>query len=203
MPTESVRQAAAQLARMRGMNAMYHRRFFSDIRFTTVMSLALLALGVWLSDYFFLAVPVIALLGAAQTAFDASYLIFSRQYATRLERYLNARMEEPVLVANLLEDSYLFPLDQRKIVTLAFGSGFTWFGWMTALYTLTGIAVYGTGLYLSLGVLDETGSLALAATYLVSLSAVTVATIGVGSWWFAGGEGERRLASVLDAEFPT
>ncbi len=185
------------------MNAAYHRRFFSDIRFTVVATVAILALGAGLDDVFYLAVPVVALLGAAQTAFDASYLIFSRHYATRLERYLNSRVEEPVLVANLLEDSYLFPLGKRKIVTLALGSGFSWFGWMTALYTLTGVAAYGTGAYLSLRVLEDIGSRTLAAVYLISLAGLTVFTLGVGLWWFVGGEGERRLTTILDAEFPT
>ena len=199
---DSIRLAARQLDRMRGMNVMYHRRFFSDIRFTIVATIAILALGAGLHSAFFLAVPVVALLGAAQTAFDASYLIFSRHYATRLERYLNSRIEDPVLIAHLLEDAYLFPLSSRKVVTLAFGPGFSWFGWMTVLYTATGLAAYGTGAYLSLQVLDDIGSRALAATYLVSLSVITVVTVGVGLWWFVGGEGERRLAAVLDNEFP-
>lgn len=193
--------AARQLARMRGMNAAYHRRFFGDVRFVVVLVLALLAAGLELDRRMFLAIPFVALLGAAQTAFDASYLMFSRHYAARLERYLNDRVGREVLVAHRLEDAYLFPLDTRKIVTLAGGSGFTWFGFMTGFIALLGIGAYVTGLLLSLDVLSDNGSATLAGTYLGVLFGLTILALAVGAWWFVGGEGERRLARVLDDAF--
>ena len=89
--------ALQQLSRMRGMNAMYHRQFFSDVRFTTVTLLALFVAGAAVDPWIFLAVPFVALLGAMSTAFDASYLIFSRQFATRLEQFINVRTGSDVL----------------------------------------------------------------------------------------------------------
>jgi hypothetical protein len=56
LPTE-LGVALRQLARMRGMNATYHARFFSDIRFTTVVALALFAAGFALDRRLFLAIP--------------------------------------------------------------------------------------------------------------------------------------------------
>jgi hypothetical protein len=194
--------AARQLARMRGMNAAYHRRFFSDVRFSVVVILLTLLAGATWERWMFLAVPFLALAGAAQTAFDASYLLFSRQYASRLERYLDDRVGEDVLIAHRLEDAYLFPLDSRKVVTLAFGRGFTWFGFMTLFYTLLGVLAYLVGLGLSLDVLTDHGSTSLAATYLGVLFGLTILAIVVGGWWFVGGEGERRLRTVLDDAFP-
>jgi hypothetical protein len=135
--------AGEQLARMRGMNAAYHRRFFADIRFTTSSPWGS-SPPAWRSTTgSFLAIPPVALLGACQTAFDASYLIFSRHYAARLERLINAELGRDVLVAHRLEDAYLFPLDRPKVVTFTL-RGFTWFGFMTALYTMAGIGVYVT-----------------------------------------------------------
>lgn len=196
-----VELAARQLARMRGMDAAYHRRFFGDVRFTLVLVLALFAGGLELDRRLYLAIPFVALLGATQTAFDASYLVFSRHYATRLERYLNRRMGRDVLVAHRLEEAYLFPLDARKIVTLAGGSGFTWFGFMTGFITLLGIGAYATGLVLSLDVLTDRGSVMLAGIYLGVLFGLTILALAVGAWWFVGGEGERRLSTVLDDAF--
>ena len=192
--------AHRQLARMRGMNAMYHRQFFRDIRFTTVAILAMFTLGAAVDRWLFLTIPFVALLGAASTAFDASYLIFSRQYATRLERFINEHSDEPVLVASELEDAYLFPLDDRKIVTLRFGRDFTWFGFMTILYTALGVLAYLVGLGLSLDVLSDS-SADYAAPYLVALATLTIAALVVGGWWFVGGVGEERLRRILDARF--
>ena len=39
------------------------------------------------------------------------------------------------------------------------------------------------------------------ALYLMPLLTLTAASLAVGLWWFVGGEGERRLAKVLDNEF--
>jgi hypothetical protein len=195
--------AARQLARMRGMNARYHDRFFSDIRFSTFGVLALIVAGLVVDRWLFLAIPVVALLGAAQTAFDASYLIFSRQYATRLEKELNRLLGRDILIAHRLEDTYLFPLDDRKIVTLAGGRGFSWFGFMTAFYTILGMGSYAVGVGLSLDVIRDNGAILYGGIYLASLATLTAAALVVGFWWFVGGEGERRLKHVLDESFPT
>ncbi len=193
--------ALQQLSRMRGMNALYHRQFFSDVRFTTVTVLALFVAGAAIDRWIFLAVPFVALLGATSTAFDASYLIFSRQYATRLERFINDRVGSEVLIAHELEDTYLFPLDRTKIVTLRFGDDFTWFGFMTAFYTLLGVAAYLTGLALSLDVLSDAGRASIGFAYLATLAVFTLGSLAVGAWWFVGDTGEERLASVLDRHF--
>lgn len=195
--------ASAQLARMRGMNAAYHRQFFSDIRFTTLVSLGLFVAAFAIDDRLALALPVVALLGACQTAFDASYLIFSRHYAAALEQFINGQLGRDVLVAHRLENSYLFELDRTKLVTLSVSPGaFTWFGFMTGLYTLVGVGVYVVGIVLSLDVIGTSVSVRAGAAYLIGLAIVTVTAAVVGVWWFVGGEGERRLRHVLDESFP-
>jgi hypothetical protein len=196
------RLAQAQLRRMRAMTALYHRQFFGDVRFTLVVLLAIFAAGLFGAEPMFLAAPPVALLGAAQAAFDASYLIFARQYAARLERYLNASAGQKILVGADLEAAYLFPLDRRKMVTVAVGDGFTWFGLMTILYTVLGAAAFITGLAASWSSAFETIGGGWTAAYLVSLGVVTIATIGAGVWWFWGGTGERRLRDILDDAFP-
>lgn len=198
---EATTLAAAQLRRMRGMNRFYHERFFADVRFVTVGVVALLVIGWWSVPLAFLLIPPLALIGAAQTAFDASYLIFSRHYAERLERYLNDKTESTVLVAHELENSYLFPLSSRKIVTAAFGVGFSWFGFMTLFYTALGVIVFGFGLVLGWPHLVDAGT-GWAFAYLISLATLGLIALVVGWWWFVTGAGELRLSSVLDKYFP-
>ena len=190
-----------QLARMRGMNAMYHRRFFTDIQFTTAAVLAMLVAGAAVDRWLFLTIPFIALMGATSTAFDASYLIFSRQYATRLEQFINSAVDRGVLIAHELENAYLFPLDETKIVTVAFRRGFTWFGFMTLFYTASGVIVYLVGLGLSLDVLSDAGRADWGFAYLTSLAVMTIASLFAGGWWFVVGTGEARLRAVLDRHF--
>lgn len=182
------------------MTRYYHDRFFSDIRFTTVAVMALLLVGWWEVPEAFALVPVVALMGAVATAFDASYLIFARQYAARLERRLDP--DRTTLVASDLEAAYLFPLDRRKIVTVALGGGFTWFGFVTLFYTLVGLGSGAFGLVLALPVLADHGS-AWSIPYVIGLGSLTLATLAVGLWWFPGGVGERRLRQVLDRAFGT
>lgn len=181
------------------MTALYHRRFFADIRFTLVVILALFTAAAFGAELMVVAVPFVALLGATQTAFDASYLIFARQYAARLERWINAQLGTELLVASRLEDVYLFPLDLRKVVTLASGAGFTWFGFMTAFYTLVGAAAYVVGLAIGLEVLEGHGRWYEAFGW--GLGVLTLCALGTGVWWFVGGVGERRLRAVLDEVF--
>ena len=200
---EQLLVASRQLERMRGMNARYHDRFFSDVRFTTATTLGLLVAGALVERWLFLAVAPVALVGAAQTAFDAGYLIFSRHYATRLEHAINQMIGRDLLIAHRLEDSYLFPLSERKIVTLAPGNGFSWFGFMTALYTLLGVGMFAVGIGLSLDVIRDNSAILYGGIYLASLAGLTIAALAVGFWWFVGGEGERRLDAILNEAFPT
>ena len=200
--SEASRLAAAQLGRMRGMTRYYHQLFFSDVRFTSVAFLGLFVLGFWGVPEAFLLIPPLAILGGAQTAFDASYLLFARHYAARLEGYLNQASGERILIAAQLEDRYLFPLSERKIVTARLGRGFTWFGFMTLLYTGVGIAAGVFALALGWETLRTAGG-AWPAAYLVTLGLALVATLGAGLWWFVGGAGERRLEAILDQDFAT
>lgn len=195
--SDSIDIARQQLGRMRGMTALYHRRFFTDVWLTLLLWLGLAVAGDLGSELAFLMLPFVALFGAVITAFDASYLIFARHYAAALERYLNDGLGERVLVAADLEDSYLFPLRERKIVTIS--RHFTWFGFVTAFLTALGALAYVFGVYLALESIDGQPA---SGIYLGALATITVASLAAGSWWFVSGTGERRLTDILDAAFP-
>jgi hypothetical protein len=198
---EQVRLASEQLSRMRGMTVEYHRRFFGDIRTAIILISGLFVAGVWEIPEAFLLVPVVALYTAVQTAFDASYLIFARHYAAALEDYLNRQLGTRLHVGAQLEDIYLFPLNERKVVTAAGGSGFSWFGFVTIFYTLLGIVAGLFGLALGWSAVLADAASVWQAAYLGALGVLVAAALITGVWWFVGGVGEARLRKVLD-EFP-
>ena len=182
---------------MRGMNRYYHQRFFADVRTTALVILGLFVIGFWQVPEAFLLVPVAALIGANQTAFDASYLLFARHYAVGLEEHINSAMRRTWLIGSDLEDRYLFPLGERKVVTIAFGEGFSWFGWMTAFYTTLGVLAFVGSIALGWNVLAEAG-LAWVFSYLGAIGGITVLSLVVGRWWFVSGTAEKRLQTVID-----
>lgn len=192
--------AAEQLRRMRGMTRYYHQRFFADIRFTTGAVVGLLLIGWWGVTEAFLLIPFLTLIGANQTAFDASYLHFARHYAATLERDLNQGLRRKVLVAAELEDHYLYPLNRPKVVTAHLGSGFSWFGWMTILYTVVGVMSFAGGLALGWPTLRAAGT-SWTVSYLVAVAVLVVASLAIGGWWFLAGAGESRLRSVLASSY--
>jgi hypothetical protein len=189
--------ARDQLGRMRGMTAMYHRRFYNDVWLTGTLYLVVLTAGHLGAQPVFAALPFIALFGAVITAFDASYLMLARHYAVRLERYLDDRTGGGILVGGALEDGYLFPLGVRKVVTIATGAGFTWFGWVTVVFTFLGVVGYVLGLVLAVQNLSPPAVIWLVA----SLAPPTIGSVAVGLWWFVAGTGERRLEDILDRVF--
>jgi len=195
--TDPIELATQQLGRMRSMNRAYHERFFSDVRFTSVTLVALFVIGAWQVPIAFLLIPPLAVLGAVQTAFDASYLIFSRHYSTVLEQRLNEVARANVLVAHEMESVYFFPLNERKIVTFAPGSPLTWFGFMTLFYTGFGVAAFGFALSLGWHTLVSAGD-AWPAAYLVVLGSLVLSALGAGWWWFVMGVGEQRLTAITN-----
>jgi hypothetical protein len=197
---DHLRIASMQLSRMRGMTAMYHRRFFFDVNFTTILVLVLFVVGWWGVEQAFLLVPVVALIGAVQTSFDSAYLVFARWYAAYLERHLNDRLGERVHVGAELEAAYLFELGTRKVVTIPVAGGFTWFSYVTIFYTVIGAFAYLFGLLLGWDTLMSS-ALPLTIVYCVGLFGLTITSLLVGIWWFVGGVGERRLQRVLDGRF--
>ena len=182
---------------MRGMTRYYHERFFADTRYTAVGVLVLALLGFWAVPEAFLLIPVVALLGANQTAFDASYLFMARRYAAALEEEINGAMRRTILVGAELEDRYLVPLDSRRLVGVAFGRDFSWFGWMTVLYTALGILAFLAGIWLGWDLLSGVARMA----YLLAIAGLTVASLLIGWWWFVKGEGQARLDDVFERRF--
>ena len=179
----------SQLNRMRQMNNFYHKQFLIDIRFLfffTVIFLYLSAINI----YALLIIPVISLFGSVLLAFHAHYLIFSRNYSQFLEEKINKINGNEILIAHKLENSYLFPIQDRKIVVAKLGKEFTWFGFVTIFITFFGISTY-------IYALRELIILKYEVIYLIFLLLITLVTLFFGIWWFLLGNGEKKLEKVF------
>lgn len=174
-----------QLTRMRKMNRYYHHQFLIDVRLLLIISVLLLIFN---NSLTFFVIPFISLFGAVLLSFHAHYLIFSRNFSEYLEKQINKNLKENIMIAHLLENSYFFPIQDRKLVVAGLGKSFSWFGFVTLFITSYGISFY---LYAVVNI-----NLSEYFYYTLVLSLMTILTLLSGIWWFILGEGEKRLEKI-------
>ena len=179
-----------QLSRMRSMNKYYHDQFLFDVRILFFFTIIFHYLALT-NNMVYMLIPFISLFGSVLLAFHAHYLIFSRNYSEFIEIKMNKILGNDVLIAHKLENKYLFPINDRKIVVAKLGSEFTWFGFVTLFITFLGISSY----VYSINRLLNTG---INSNYYIFIALITLITLIIGIWWFLLGNGENRLEKVFD-----
>ena len=179
-----------QLSRMRSMNKYYHDQFLFDVRILFFFTIIFHYLALT-NNMAYMLIPFISLFGSVLLAFHAHYLIFSRNYSEFIEIKMNKILGNDVLIAHKLENKYLFPINDRKIVVAKLGSEFTWFGFVTLFITFIGISSY----VYSIVRLLNTG---INSNYYIFIALITLITLIIGIWWFLLGNGEKRLEKVFD-----
>ena len=179
-----------QLSRMRSMNKYYHDQFLFDVRILFFFTIIFHYLALTNNTAYML-IPFISLFGSVLLSFHAHYLIFSRNYSEFIEIKLNNILGNDVLIAHKLENSYLFPIKDRKIVVAKLGSDFSWFGYVTLFITFIGISSY---VYSIVSLLNTEISL----YYYLFIAFITLITLIIGIWWFLLGNGEKRLEKVFN-----
>ena len=179
-----------QLSRMRSMNKYYHDQFLFDVRILFFFTIIFHYLALTNNTAYML-IPFVSLFGSVLLSFHAHYLIFSRNYSEFIEIKLNNILGNDVLIAHKLENSYLFPIKDRKIVVAKLGSDFSWFGYVTLFITFIGISSY---VYSIVSLLNTEISL----YYYLFIGLITLITLIIGIWWFLLGNGEKRLEKVFN-----
>ena len=179
-----------QLSRMRSMNKYYHDQFLFDVRILFFFTIIFHYLALTNNTAYML-IPFVSLFGSVLLSFHAHYLIFSRNYSEFIEIKLNNILGNDVLIAHKLENSYLFPIKDRKIVVAKLGSEFSWFGYVTLFITFIGISSY---VYSIVSLLNTQISL----YYYLFIALITLITLIIGIWWFLLGNGEKRLEKVFN-----
>ena len=130
-----------QLSRMRSMNRYYHDQFLLDVRILFIFNTVFIFLSLNNKNALYL-IPLISLFGSVLLSFHAYFLIFSRHYSEFIEKKINSKYDENVLIAHELENDYFFPTQERKIVVAVLNKGFTWFSFVTLFITLYGISSF-------------------------------------------------------------
>ena len=179
-----------QLSRIRSMNKYYHDQFLFDVRILFFFTIIFHYLALTNNTAYML-IPFVSLFGSVLLSFHAHYLIFSRNYSEFIEIKLNNILGNDVLIAHKLENSYLFPIKDRKIVVAKLGSDFSWFGYVTLFITFIGISSY---VYSIVSLLNTEISL----YYYLFIALITLITLIIGIWWFLLGNGEKRLEKVFN-----
>ena len=179
-----------QLSRMRSMNKYYHDQFLFDVRILFFFTIIFHYLALT-NNMAYMLIPFISLFGSVLLAFHAHYLIFSRNYSEFIEIKMNKILGNDVLIAHKLENKYLFPINDRKIVVAKLGSEFTWFGFVTLFITFIGISSY---VYSIVRLLNTD----INSNYYIFIGLITLITLIIGIWWFLLGNGENRLEKVFD-----
>ena len=179
-----------QLSRMRSMNKYYHDQFLFDVRILFFFTIIFHYLALT-NNMAYMLIPFISLFGSVLLAFHAHYLIFSRNYSEFIEIKMNKILGNEALIAHKLENKYLFPIKDRKIVVAKLGSEFTWFGFVTLFITFIGITSYVYSIVRLLNTDINTN-------YYIFIGLITLITLIIGIWWFLLGNGENRLEKVFD-----
>ena len=179
-----------QLKRMRSMNKFYHLQFLNDVRYFFVIGLFSLIISFYSHKTLYL-LPLIALFGSVILAFHAYYLIFSRNYSEFIEKKINKELNKETYITHKLENSYFFPIQDKKIVVAKIGKDFSWFSFVTLFITFYGVFLYAYGMYNIFVTLDS-------SYYFIFILFLTLVTFTIGYWWFVNNEGESRLRSIYD-----
>ena len=179
-----------QLKRMRSMNKFYHIEFLKDVRYFFAISIISLIISFNNETVLYL-LPLISLFGSVMLAFHAYFLIFSRNYSEYLEKKINKQSNSEIFITHKLENSYFFPIQDKKIVVAKIGKEFSWFSFVTLFITFYGVALYVYAVYKLVILMNS-------INYLVFIIILTLITFSVGYWWFVNNVGESRLRSIYD-----
>tara|TARA_Y100000741_G_scaffold353161_1_gene325998 strand:- start:876 stop:1451 length:576 start_codon:yes stop_codon:yes gene_type:complete len=179
-----------QLSRIRAMNRYYHNQFLVDLRIFFITTCIFYYLSFTNSNVYTV-IPIISLFGSVILSFHAHYLIFSRNYSQFIEEKINKISGNQILIAHKLENTYFFPINDRKIVVASIGKNFSWFGFVTLFITFFGLSSYIYSIFRL--IIDGFNSY-----YILFILFITLITLITGIWWFLLGYGEKRLEKVFD-----
>jgi hypothetical protein len=194
---------ARQLERMRGMLAAYSAMFFAHMRLWGVVTVGLLVASSW--QPLGAAAGIIPFL-LPYVFLEASYLfwytVFARRHAEWVERAIDARLGEAVLVAHRLEAAYFYPPDRPRISALSLARPLSHMSAATAGYTGAAGLAWVAGLLLWEGWLAEHGGGdPLPAMVTPAALAWTAAIVAYLLWFWLRNPDERRLVAALESGY--
>lgn len=191
----TARMLHSQLRRMRAMNYRYHALFFRQINFWIAVNVVLLVASLLEPlRVAVLLVPHLVLYAAMQGAFHFHYIVFARRFARALEQRLNKMNANNTLIAQELEEDYLFPLDAPRFVGFSLGSPLSFFSAITLHYGIAGALLWALALYRSAQLIPPlVPGFAPLQFYLPVTIVWTLANMLYLAWYFIGQRDERKI----------
>ena len=180
----------SQLKRTRSMNNFYHKQFLIDTRLMFVTLYLALGVAVFIEEIY-LWIPIGSIFFLVLLSYHANYLILSRTLSEHYEKEINTLFRKDLLIVNKVENNYLFPNVERKIVVAGIGKNFTWTSFTTLFITIICIlpSYIAYKEYLEPIYLD---------TYWIIIGFIYIPTLLFGIWWFLTGAGESKIYKALE-----
>jgi ligand-binding SRPBCC domain-containing protein len=124
----SVQAVHSQLERMRAMQYQYHGKFFQWLVGSLV---GFFVLWLWGGQAGALWIPFLIVTAGVQASFYLHFCDFARMHARHLERVLNEKFGQKLLIGGDLEDIYFYAIDRPKLSGLLPGTPFHFFSFFT------------------------------------------------------------------------
>lgn len=184
---------ARQLARMRGMQYAYNRKFFS-LLLLSVVAIALAFTTASLAGWVLLA------FGLVTAGFTASFFLhfsdFARTHARAIETRINTLLGRRVLLASEIEADYFYPHETSKISGFVPNRPATFFSMFTLHFTAIWAGAIAAAWWNVLGELGLWRGL----PPIVLFTGWTALNVAFLLKWFDG-DAERRIAGMLRAAY--
>ncbi len=180
----------SQLKRIRSMNNFYHKQFLTDTRLMFVTLYFSLGMAFFFENIFYL-IPIGSIFFLVLLSYHANYLIFSRTLSEHYEKEINTLTGKDLLMVNKVENIYLFPNADKKIVVAGIGKNFTWTSFTTLFITI--ICIFPS----YIAYVEYLDPIYLSA-YWIIIGSIYIPTLLFGIWWFLTGAGESKIYKALE-----
>ena len=180
----------SQLKRIRSMNNFYHKQFLIDTRLMFVTLYFALGVAIFIKEIY-LWIPIGSIFFLVLLSYHANYLILSRTLSEHYEKEINTLFRKDLLIVNKVENNYLFPNVEKKIVVAGLGKNFTWTSFTTLFITIICI------LPSYVAYIEHLQPINL-SSYWVIIGSIYIPSLLFGIWWFITGAGESKIYKAME-----
>ena len=180
----------SQLKRIRSMNNFYHKQFLTDTRLMFITLYFSLSVAIFIEEIY-LWIPIGSIFFLILLSYHANYLILSRTLSEHYEKEINTLFRKDLLIVNKVENNYLFPNVENKIVVAGLGKNFTWTSFTTLFITIICI------LPSYVAYIEHLQPINL-SSYWIIIGCIYIPALLFGIWWFITGAGESKIYKAME-----
>jgi hypothetical protein len=178
-----------QLRRMRGMQYVYHKKFFHGLYLFLVLVIGCL---LWDSPVSLALVPLLVITAGTQSCFYLHFVDFARIHARFVESRLNKALGKSTLVGSEIEDLYFYPIDAPKIGGFVPTAPLRFFSFFTLHWVILWLGLAAFALWRLLPMMGLCGK-----HYLILIALWATLNFIYLVWFFAKAQDSKSLSSYL------